>query len=621
MMVPRCLEKTVKLACCVAVGLMAGCLDLPEPTVDSAESVGGDDSPLSQDQYKIIAKAVAVTLERPGFRHEMLSYMASSIYDRGAVPFAQIKESRVGREIEARLVEWSLTSDEIGTLFADLYFVMPSTLDRSNWRGSDDIVVVGVSQDWLVRNWGGVVMGYDVQGNVVEMDREQRVFDFPVLMVTDGAKGLADLAASAGGATAYYVGNGESTDWWKHRRVMRGKGQYITPSPGEGPQVDLGFSIRDCFGDLDDSVPDVDNDDMADSCEVAIARAFFPHMKVDPRDSLRREEYWEVRPLIRDIYGDTAAAVFYGFGYYVDLGKPEWYNFNAHWGDSEFLVMSIHNGFRGPLVGSTDYEKWGVDMVCFSAHWGEAWGIDSSECVSARWLDYGDSVHPITWVAYRKHANYKSKGSCGAGGFLWNDTCTNNTHWNFFEVVDTARFSDTKGLGQGKGWDSRKGELGTEWHWGNRPSFWPEGRLARFCGWQNVRWENVKDCSSYYGGKLRNYGFKPAETLPGWTTPASGVLHMRGPTVVKSDMECTWTVGYVGFHDPKIRWEGVFGDTVTVGRGPWRGQASITGIVKESGGLWASIYPAYRGSSPSDSIRIRVDDEEPMIECEGQDPL
>ena len=117
--------------------------------------------------------------------------------------------------------------------------------------------------------------------------------------------------------------------------------------------------------------------------------------------------------------------------------------------------------------------------------------------------------------------------------------------------------------------------------------------------------------SVYVTAADRNRSCRPSGSPPS--------VFISGPSLVRSNKECTWTARTTGVAaGARVRWEGVFGDTVTVAD-HW--ETTITGTVKEDGWLWASLYPAYHGSSGSDSLFIRVDDEQDMFECDGEYPV
>jgi hypothetical protein len=177
---------------------------------------------------------------------------------------------------------------------------------------------------------------------------------------------------------------------------------------------------------------DSDADGLLDQCEEELAYAFRPYLAVNTgsEDDVRREEYWAAKR------GDTqfAVQILYALSYYLGLGDYKCGGCTSHLGDSEWILIRVV-----PSGG-----KWRVTRAKLSSHWNTP--QDGTETVAADDLQYPDGIsygRPRIWVAYRKHANYKSSLACEMGpvnyGDPWGgtDTCSGNSFSlgnSFFEA-------------------------------------------------------------------------------------------------------------------------------------------------------------------------------------------
>ena len=167
-------------------------------------------------------------------------------------------------------------------------------------------------------------------------------------------------------------------------------------------------------------INDVDQDLLADDCELWLALKFAPEMIYDRADDIRRESYWAAKPIKPGL-----VRVFYALAYYLDLGTT-FLNCRiqglctGHHGDSEHVVLDIRydNATR----------HWVLSSGKLSAH-------TSFNTFSSSTAGYPTAVaypdgrfggFPRVWVSRQKHANYVSRTSCNNGGVGDNDDCQSN---------------------------------------------------------------------------------------------------------------------------------------------------------------------------------------------------
>ncbi len=165
---------------------------------------------------------------------------------------------------------------------------------------------------------------------------------------------------------------------------------YITPSH--------------CYADLNPTVSayrDYDKDWLADECELELAKAFAPLLHFSNPDPCPGGEpawaakYFNIPKIVRIAYLPA---------YYDDCGLPQLGQGGGHAGDAEMIMIEVI--FNAATAG------WQLNQMWLSAHQGaigerSAWVLPAQAQYTQRYLG-----HPSVWVAWRKHANYKSFETC-----------------------------------------------------------------------------------------------------------------------------------------------------------------------------------------------------------------
>jgi hypothetical protein len=195
------------------------------------------------------------------------------------------------------------------------------------------------------------------------------------------------------------------------------------------------------------AVRDRDADGLDDECELSLAHAFAPELRVDPRDCI-----WTADARGNRLDGGYLFAVEAGLAgerlriaylpaYVRDCG---WHGppcvtrargCSAHDGDSELIVVAAR------YDSSTD--RWLAEAVFLSAH---CFGRSAGRC---RWYEReelrrfawaGDSHRgaPRVWVARGKHGNYPSPEACDSGHWAY-DSCDGNSVTYRFPVSSAAQ--------------------------------------------------------------------------------------------------------------------------------------------------------------------------------------
>ncbi len=211
----------------------------------------------------------------------------------------------------------------------------------------------------------------------------------------------------------------------------------------------VGWTAADCAGAAGDGAADRDGDALRDDCELALARAFAPELRVDRRDCL-----WTAPPEGARLAGGylaggylyaarpTAAGVRLAYlpAYARDCGwdgiqclKPG--GCGAHAGDSELILVDV--------AFLADGARWRTDGVFLSAHCG---GRSAGRCRWFRgdelsalaWTDAGARGAPRVWVARGKHAHYPSRRDCDRGHWGY-DSCDGADAAYRFPVVSGAQ--------------------------------------------------------------------------------------------------------------------------------------------------------------------------------------
>lgn len=215
----------------------------------------------------------------------------------------------------------------------------------------------------------------------------------------------------------------------------------VAPSPEHAGIVIAGGTCREVS-------PDFDLDDLADTCEYALATAFAPvlmihHTRCTPppaRESGRIPGgYFHAAQPVHDV-----VRLVYLPAYYRDCGwSSPWcvvMSCEGHAGDSELIAVDIQRLTSG---------AWATMSVFLSAH---CFGTSSRDC---RWyegpaldqFEWSNNIErgaPIVWVSDARNANYPSLAACerGHGGM---DACDRNAEAYRFPV-SAARNIGSRGV-------------------------------------------------------------------------------------------------------------------------------------------------------------------------------
>jgi hypothetical protein len=176
---------------------------------------------------------------------------------------------------------------------------------------------------------------------------------------------------------------------------------------------------------------DVDEDGLDDRCELGLARAFAPVLKVDRRDCLWMEDAAGRRLAGGYLFAAQPIAggvrIAYLPAYYRDCGWRgpacwlEGEACGAHPGDSELIAID---------VAPTDDRRWRTVGVFLSAHCfdrsdGRCRWYRGRDLEKFAWANGRTGGAPRVWVARDKHGGYPSRGACDAGHWFY-DSCDHN---------------------------------------------------------------------------------------------------------------------------------------------------------------------------------------------------
>lgn len=204
----------------------------------------------------------------------------------------------------------------------------------------------------------------------------------------------------------------------------------IEPDPDPShPGIFLSSAVTDvtCFSGMG---TDADQDLMADRCERDLAQAFAPQLFYDRDDDVRREPYWVAgRPTgAIPTAGGPHARIVYLLSYYEDLGGQTFscrvpgahFFCLPHHGDSEWIALDVRY--------NRATQHWLLTGAVLSQHTSyAAYGTPTNKSYTP-YLTYPNAPggFPRVWVAYGKHANYRSQSACNEGGTFGTDTCEFN---------------------------------------------------------------------------------------------------------------------------------------------------------------------------------------------------
>jgi hypothetical protein len=455
-----------------AIMLLWSCTD-EQPAVFEPQLSEGGIEPGAAIPVDMLASALAKSLATDGRRAAIHRSLRDSPFAKHRVHgnsyFAQ------GGMLVALAAELGMSTGEFASSLATtsaFEVVMPTISDRISWSGSPDLVVTGFDENQPL---GEPLRGFGVAGDTVTIFPWQ-VSDRPILLVRPITSSFgADPETLRRGApvnsratistrteeglvvTEQAPATLDEAPTSSPSRTEIGCwdefGNYIECPPDPPPpgfasyELPSGYTMAQCTGSFSASV-DSDRDGVLDQCEVEIARAFRPVLSLSPSDGTKsREPYWAVKSEAGYL------KILYGLAYHADGGwgaTP----FSSHLGDSEFIVLWVHNTYQN---------KWNMTSAFLSAHHGTSVeGSTSLGWGEPAWTwPLGERGRPLVWVAEEKHANYISKYVCGSGGWLNQDDCDSNIFSllsTAYEVqtIPSANFEMVNCVG------SRQGKPGTE---------------------------------------------------------------------------------------------------------------------------------------------------------------
>lgn len=254
-----------------------------------------------------------------------------------------------------------------------------------------------------------------------------------------------------------------------------------------------GVTLDVCYGHAH---TDTDGDLLSDFCEKNLAAAFAPELAYSSTDDVSREPHWVAGPLL--VGGEFAGVrIGYLLSYHVDRGTDDpacenqiadqWCR--GHYGDSEAIFLDVY--YRA------DWAHWILNAAYYSAHENYNWYQRTTKEYPAA-LTYPDKKggYPRAYVAYNKHANYKSEADCDSGGAFGFDTCLTDSY---------ARVSAGEPLNLG----SRSSHsAGQDCMGSSDPLFEDNGEIE--CYWTGSRfggWIGTLPDAEGYSSRLAEWGF------------------------------------------------------------------------------------------------------------------
>ncbi|MXX35316.1 MAG: hypothetical protein F4107_03925 [Gemmatimonadetes bacterium] len=441
------MKKTLPTILVLLLAAASACVDpLPTDPIDEgpltpAASGNRPDGVVSQDAANDVARALARALASPELRLQVLGDMRASPYAGRSLDLGRHLGRDAGfHDALARQLEGGpVVLKDMMRSTTQWRIEMPEKRDRTQWRGTDNIVVLGSAtplhgtQPGVAADVAPALTGYRIDGSKTEID-PQGVSQDVVFIVHPSPSGeplalaprhashksLATLRGTISSIREEYYVTGDCEPG------LQPGDPCVPPRPGGlgtplKRTLSSGWSLADCRN-TSLGGGDSDGDGLNDQCEYEVAWAFSPALMVDPADNVNRDEYWVVMP-----GAGNKILVFYAFGYHIDLGSPGiCRRCKDHNGDSEFVVFEL-------TPASQRGSEWGLVWAYLSAHHGEGWGFDSSVLVGGWNLEVAGDGRPVVWVAKWKHANYYTQDECDAGANT-TDTCDNNTSTTRFWV-------------------------------------------------------------------------------------------------------------------------------------------------------------------------------------------
>jgi hypothetical protein len=402
-----------------------------------------------------LARGVALALANAELRRMVFTDFRDSPFPRHALDLTTYLRGGHAHALSVAIARELRISPEhvveMAQVRGGLELVVPISLDRASWRGSDSIAVKGaaktVQEDIQA---GNQEFGYTTQGGIISIPYarpissrliaiEPRLYPFG-----EDPEGTRLKAPQHNRATLSTFAD-ELHENFDLSRKSLARFEVVpcnnatalepdtpcTADPGSGPwgvYLPSASSFSACVPNggsaMSDASQDADQDGVRDSCEYELAQAFHPQMQFTRDDcDTSREPYWAVNYEISPIDGTPVIDIFYAIGYHLDCGSPRPdcpVDCARHFGDSEFIVAEV-SAAGYPTYPSA--ANWYLKYVTLSAHYSTQ--VESTGTYSGSDVDYAGAApmsNPVVWVSEGKHGNYRSQGVCDAGASYY-DNC------------------------------------------------------------------------------------------------------------------------------------------------------------------------------------------------------
>jgi hypothetical protein len=437
----------------------------------------------SSEDVDAIARAVAVALADPTIRRQLLEDLRDSPFRKHGLHLRSYLRGNRGMVIAAAAAQ--ATGMRTGQWLAleaslpELELSMPRSLDRVQWRGTENIVVFGTTATLRQRAAApSSEVGYTINGEAVEVPVWGRPA-FPFIAITPAERHFGPDPEATRRAAPRQSRNTITTQEGEQVALMSEStcdpttaivecDEPISGGGGSfgstGIQLLSEFTLTGCTTNLT-ADQDRDQDRVLDTCEYELANAFRPRLAFDTDDdNTDREPYWTVA---RHPTQQGWMRIFYLPAYREDGGTPNG-GFYAHQGDSEFIIIDVEH------LGSA---KWALRYATLSAHWQKP--TDDTATYGYDVLEFPETYRgrPRVWVAEDKHANYRSKSVCDSGAW-YADNCNNGRDvGETLEILQSANIGNSYNIGQRllDRVTSRRGFPGVEYLWTG----------SNFRGWLN----------------------------------------------------------------------------------------------------------------------------------------
>lgn len=425
----------------------------------------------SSEDVDAIARGIAVALADPTIRRQLLEDLRDSPFRKHGLHLRSYLRGNRGMVIGAAAAQATgMRTEQWLALEASLPALelsMPRSLDRVQWRGTENIVVFGTTATLRQRAAApSSEVGYTVNGEAVEVPVWGRPA-FPFIAITPVERHFGPDPEATRRAAPRQSGNTITTQQDEQMALMSestcdpttavvecdepisGGGGSSGPT---GIQLASEFTLEGCTTNL---TADQDQDRVLDTCEFELANAFRPRLAfTTDDDNTDREPYWTVA---RHPTEQGRIRIFYLPAYREDGGTPSG-GFTAHQGDSEFIIIE---------VGHLGSARWALINATLSAHWQKP--TDYTATYGYDVLEFPESYRgrPRVWVAEDKHANYRSKSVCDSGAYYF-DNCDNGRDvGETLEILQSANIGNSYHIGERllDRVTSRRGFPGVEYLW------------------------------------------------------------------------------------------------------------------------------------------------------------